>query len=324
MTSAAAPGSVADAELDKVERCLYELDPDGDRVATVLRDTLDQLYDGQRSGRWNYDQLHKTEKTHMGTLVEINLHREFGFADGDVTDYRIAGVQVDCKFSMSRGAWMLPPESVGHLCLVFWASDPESAWSAGLVRVDSTKLGPSNRDGKRRLTPESRALVRELWPDHGRLAENLLLHLDDATRTRIFAARARRGNQHGQARINELLRSVQGRIIRRAVVATVGQQDDFMKRVRGNGGSRTHLRSEGILVLGHQDNDPKVAEALGLPAPKKGEFVSARVVRVERKGDRRAAEITGMLWALAVEGEPVAPAPEVPRKRTREQSDDVG
>ncbi|MGQ0773526.1 MAG: NaeI family type II restriction endonuclease [Pseudonocardiales bacterium] len=93
MTSAAASGPAADAELDKVERCLYELDPDGDRVATVLRDTLDQLYDGQRSGRWNYDQLHKTEKTHMGTLVEINLHREFGFADGDVTDYRSGSYQ---------------------------------------------------------------------------------------------------------------------------------------------------------------------------------------------------------------------------------------
>ncbi|MGQ0773527.1 MAG: NaeI family type II restriction endonuclease [Pseudonocardiales bacterium] len=116
---------------------------------------------------------------------------------------------------------------------------------------------------------------------------------------------------------------MQGRIIRRAVVATVGQQDDFMKRVRGNGGSRTHLRAEGILVLGHQDNDPKVAEAPGLPKTKKGEFVSARVVRVEQKGDRRVAEIAGVLWALAVEGEPVVPAPDVPRKRTRKHGGDV-
>src|ERR1022692_627795 len=34
----------------------------------------------------------------MGTLVEINLHRQFGFEDGDVTDYRIAGIEVDCKY----------------------------------------------------------------------------------------------------------------------------------------------------------------------------------------------------------------------------------
>ena len=64
-----------DAELDAVEAELHRIDPAGAQVATVLRDTLDQLYDGQHTGRWSYDQLHKTEKTHMGTLVEINLHR---------------------------------------------------------------------------------------------------------------------------------------------------------------------------------------------------------------------------------------------------------
>ena len=62
-----------DAELDAVEAELHRLDPAGTQVATILRDTLDQLYDGQHTGRWSYDQLHKTEKTHMGTLVEINL-----------------------------------------------------------------------------------------------------------------------------------------------------------------------------------------------------------------------------------------------------------
>ncbi|MGH8574938.1 MAG: NaeI family type II restriction endonuclease, partial [Gammaproteobacteria bacterium] len=47
MTSTPASSSSADAELDKVEQRLYQLDPTGDRVAAVLRDTLDQLYDGQ-------------------------------------------------------------------------------------------------------------------------------------------------------------------------------------------------------------------------------------------------------------------------------------
>jgi len=47
-----------------------------------------------------------------------------------------------------------------------------------------------------------------------------------------------------------------------------------MKRARGNGGARTQLRAEGILVLGHQENDPLVAADLGLPAPEKGEFIS--------------------------------------------------
>src|SRR6476620_7983978 len=88
-----------DDELRGVAAEIRTLDPDGTRTAQVLRATLDQLYDGQRTGRYRWDQLHKTEKTHCGTLVEINLHREFDFADGATLDYRIAGVDVDCKYS---------------------------------------------------------------------------------------------------------------------------------------------------------------------------------------------------------------------------------
>src|SRR5713226_8073210 len=138
------PPGGADPELDAVHAELCRQDPTGDTVARVLRDTLDQLYDGQHSGRWKYEQLRKTEKTHMGTLVEINLHRQFGFDDGDATDYRIAGIEVDCKYSMSYGGWELPPEATGHLCLVITANDADSSWTAGLVRVRPTFLRPGS------------------------------------------------------------------------------------------------------------------------------------------------------------------------------------
>jgi Restriction endonuclease NaeI len=297
-----------------VETELYSIDPTGDRIAAVLRDTLDQLYDGQHTGRWRFEQLHKTEKTHMGTLVEINLHREFGFADGSITDYKIAGIEVDCKYSMNFGGWELPPEVMGHICLLITASDADSSWSAGLLRIEESYLrARTNRDSKRQLTAASRSNIRKLWPGHGRLQENLFLHLDPQLRDRILNARGRRGNQNGQARTNELFRLVQGRIIRRAELATVAQQDDFMKRARGNGGARTQLSVEGILVLGHQDNDPLVAAALGLVVPKKGELISARVVPA--RADRRdpVAMIEGQPWALARGGDPVVKAPVVPR-----------
>ena len=303
-----------DPDLEKVKAELYRLDPTGDHIARVLRDTLDQLYDGQHTGRWNYSQLHKTEKTHMGTLGEINLHRQFGFADGDVTDYRIADVEVDCKYSMTYGGWELPPEVIDHLCLVITASDAESSWSAGLIRVRASYLRPvPNRDAKRQLKAAARAHIRTLWPAHGRLAENLFLHLDADVRDRVFSARGTRGLQHGQAKTNELFRQVQERVISRAELATVAQQDDFMKRARGNGGARTVLQAEGILVLGHQDNDPLVAAALGLPVPRKGEFVSARVVPAHEDRDDPVAIIGGRPWALARPGDPQTPAPVIPR-----------
>jgi hypothetical protein len=309
------PSDEPDTELDMVEAELCRLDPEGEQFAMVLRDTLDQLYDGQRTGRWKYDQLHKTEKTYMGTLVEINLHRLFAFDDGEVTDYRIAGIEVDCKYSMTYGGWELPPEAIDHLCLLITASDEASSWSAGLIRVREEYLRERrNRDSKRQLTANARSRVRQLWPRHGHLAENVFLHMDPRDRERIFSAQARRGGQHGQAKTNELFRTVQRRIIRRAEVATVAQQDDFMKRARGNGGARTALQAEGILVLGHQDNDPLVAAALGLPVPRKGEFVSARVVPAHEDRDDPVAVIGGRRWALARRGDPRTPAPVIPRQ----------
>lgn len=305
-----------DPELDAVAAELHRLDPAGNRVARVLRDTFDQLYDGQHTGRWNFNDLHKTEKTHMGTLVEINLHREFDFEDGDTTDYRIAGVQVDCKYSMKPFGWMLPPEVINEIALLVTANDNTSTWQAGLVRVvpEATRTAP-NRDAKTSFSVAGRRGIRWLWPDHPGLAPNLFHQLDAETRDAILGAKARRGNQHGQARVNELFRRVHGRIIRRAELATVAQQDDFMKRARGNGGARTALRQEGVLVLGHQDNDPLVAAALGLPAPQKGELVAARVIPVCPDRTDAAVEIGGELWAVARPGDPAVPGPEVGRGR---------
>src|SRR5690242_20727699 len=105
-----------DPELESVRQSILSLDADGARSSRVLRDTIDQLLDGVHTGRYRWDQLYKTEKTHAGTLVEINLQREFGFEDGVDLDYRIAGADVDCKFSQTLGGWMIPPEAEGHLC----------------------------------------------------------------------------------------------------------------------------------------------------------------------------------------------------------------
>lgn len=72
----------ADAELSMVGMDLMVKDYDGARIAKVLRRTFDMLLDGQHTGRYRWRQLYKTEKIHFGTLVEINLQREFGFDDG--------------------------------------------------------------------------------------------------------------------------------------------------------------------------------------------------------------------------------------------------
>lgn len=281
-------------------------DPDGQRIGEVLRDTYDQLLDGQNTGRWDWLTLRKTEKTHMGTLVEINLHREFDFDDGDKMDYRIVGIDVDCKFSQAIGGWEMPPESLGHLCLVVWASDDLARWEAGLIRVREHLLRPGgNRDAKRRLTDEGESRILWLY-DKPALPENLLLHLSEDARERIFTAGS------GQRRINELFRSVTGRIIRRAVILTVAMQDDSLKRAR-DARLPKHLGSEGYLVLGHQEQDPLVAAALDLPVPRKGEFISVRVVPHHGEACAGVAEISGTLWRVADPHDAPGVAPQLSR-----------
>jgi hypothetical protein len=100
------------------------------------------------------------------------------------------------------------------------------------------------------------------------LPANFLSTIQDDVRRQIMSHR-----RSGQARINELFRLVQGRIIPRNALETVARQLDPMKRMRD---ARTPLLKEGILVLGHQDGDPDTARQYGLPVPKKGEAISVR------------------------------------------------
>jgi hypothetical protein len=288
-----------DIELAQVVGRLKQLDPDGSRFGRVLRDTLDQLLDGQRTGRYAETELRKTEKTHMGTLVEINLHRAFDFADGSATDYRIDGIEVDCKFSRSFGGWEIPLEAYGHLCLVIWADDQQSRWSAGVVRIrDELLMSSQNRDRKRRLNPDGIARIAWLHKD-AELPENLLLHLPERDRDRIFSHRA------GQARVNELFRIVQRRIVSRTAVLTVAQQKDAPKRVRD---ARRHLRREGTIILGHQGDHPRIAQTLRLPKPAKGEWVSIRVVRASPSASD-AIKIAGQVYRRAEADDAPEPAP---------------
>ncbi|WP_374774178.1 NaeI family type II restriction endonuclease [Streptomyces sp. NBC_01310] len=298
-----------DPELAAVYERLLRLDPAGERFSTVLRDTIDQLLNGEVTGRYDWKSLFKTEKTHAGTLVEINLQREFAFDDGTDMDYKIAGVEVDCKYSQQFGGWMIPPEAVGHLCLLVWADDYQSRWSAGLLRIKEEWLNRgNNRDMKLTVKAEHRNKI--LWLFHqAALPENVLLHLSEGTRDAVLSFSS------GQKRVNELFRRVQNRRIGRGVVRTVAQQSDYMARVReAKGRARTVLREEGILIPGHYSSHQSVARALGAEVPRPGELVSFRVAEARPHHVRRPrVELDGRTWVLADESDPRQAAPFLPK-----------
>ena len=296
-----------DSELERVVATLTRIDPSGERFARVFRSTFDQLYDGQRTGRYKWEQLFKTEKTHFGTLIEINLQREFEFDDGEILDFRIAGVEVDCKYSFREGGWMLPPESWGHLIMVAIADDRASEWSVGVVRVRPIYLRDGrNRDGKSGLNPEGREAIRWIFRKAG-FSPNVLLQLPRVQVDDLMAMSS------GQQRVDELFRIAEGRKVHRNAIATVAQQSDYMKRVRYNGGSRSNLRPEGYLIIGGDySSHRKIADEFGGPVPGPGEVVSFRVVAAS-SDDPIAVELDGGKWRRVEAGDAsIGPAPLLP------------
>lgn len=290
---------------------LLRLDPTGARTGNAFREAFDQVYDGERTGRWDYTQLMKTEKTHLGTLVEIWLQREFRFRDGDRLDYSIAGEEVDAKWSRNLYEWEIPLEmytEYDEVALVLWANEDTVRWAAGLMRMSDAVLKPlgRQRDQKRRLNDVGRDRI--VWVHRDKtFVRNTLLHIDPAVAAWIAAA------ESGQAAVNILFREVQGVLIDRASFVAAGQQVDAAKRVRD---ARGALRSEGIVIFGHYRPHPDLAASLGLPRPSLGGFVSARLT-LSAPGDvRPSAVIDGGRWRIADPVDRPVIAPRLPRQGT--------
>jgi hypothetical protein len=295
---------VAPSRGDDVERVAgwFTGHPDlEERFSAVFRQSLDEVMDGQRTGRYDVNVLEKTEKTYLGTKVEIVCRAAFGLARGEKMDYRVSGVDVDAKFSLD-GKWMIPREATGHLCLLMAANDRESVFTVGLVRIREEILTQGgNRDNKRNISAAGRGAIKWLFK-HGKLRKNLLLGLDDATRNALENVSA------GQNRVDQLFRQVHGRIIDRNAVVTAAKQLDAPKRVRD---ARHRLASEGVIIMGHQSESPRIAKALKLPVPEKGTWVAARVVPAPRATDRPQVLIGNANYVVAEPGEPRHPAPSI-------------
>jgi hypothetical protein len=297
-----------DPELWAVHATMKAMDPGGVRTGYAIREALDQIYDGQRTGRWDYTQLMKTEKTHVGTLVEIWLQREFGFRDGRELDFQIAGVDVDCKWSLNLYDWEIPLEMYSRgdkIALVVWANEYTARWASGLIRISETVLKPPGRqrDGKRRLNEHGRDRI--VWIEPGAdLVKNTLLHVNDPAKLELIAYATK-----GQTAVNSLFRELTGQLVNRATVFTAAQQVDSAKRVRD---ARKKLRSEGIVIFGHYTPHPQMAQELGLPAPTLGRFVSTRLSPWRPEDPEPSTEIDGARWRRSRPDDPAIEAPTLP------------
>jgi hypothetical protein len=290
-----------DTALLEVAEELRTLDPHGALTAQVLRDTFDQIYDGQRTGRYSIDRLAKTERTHIGTLVEINMQRRFRYNDGVTLDFSIAGHDVDAKYSMHFGGWMIPVEAQDKLCMLLSADDLDGTWSLGVIRARSAILNKPNRDLKRTIIRSHLSEALWLFRDAS-LPENTILQLPVADQAAIALAPA------GNARVAELMRRAEGKQVNRSSIEATAQQKDSMKRVRANGGAADVLAKEGFLLLsGTRLASQRVAHDLGLPVPGPGtgNFVPVRVTPAEDVADDPVAVIDGVRFRRWRPGDPI-------------------
>ncbi|OHC44463.1 MAG: hypothetical protein A2092_07975 [Rhodobacteraceae bacterium GWE1_64_9] len=241
-----------------------------EKLPLMLRDCVDAVIQTPKTGRRCYDELEKTEKTYIGTRVEIDLRAMLRLPKGKL-DTRILGHDVDIKHTMG-GNWMIPTEAVDQPCLLVAADEDRARCYLGLIVARPAYLtAGQNKDAKKSLSAEGFAHILWLICD-APCPPNFWRTVPPDAVERIFAGTT------GNARIMALFREVQGRPITRDVIDATAQQKDFMRRLRadGGGGTRDRLAQEGILLLnGHYDG-PQIA-ALGLPACAASEFISIRM-----------------------------------------------
>lgn len=241
--------------------------------APLVRQSINEVLDGPRTGRWGFEQLEKTEKTYVGTKVEIVTRTALKLEHAGLMDLEIAGHPVDVKWSMSS-RWEIPREAVGHLCLCIGGRANLSLFQVGLIRcIESHLKTKGNQDGKRTLSPEGRAAM--LWlVEPTPIPPNFVAEMAPEIRRVVMS------EPTIQKRVTRLFLELPRTPIPRDAIRTVAQTEgDPMRRVRADAHAGDPLR--GYKVLSAKYANP-IAEALGYPRLKRDEFMSVPAFEVQR------------------------------------------
>lgn len=228
----------SDHALSEVQRSLLAKPDLLGIVGRAIRKSFDEVIDGPRTGRYRIEQLEKTEKTYIGTKVEIVLRAGLELERGRVLDNLIANHEVDTKFTVGS-TWTIPQEAFEKLCLLVTGDDNTGMCKIGLLRMTSEVLNNGeNRDGKKSVSALGK--TRITWLAQGPMPRNFMLSLPEVEREIIMSAPS------GKKAIKALFQNATGRLIPRSVIEQVAQQKDSLKRARE---AKAILATEGIQVL---------------------------------------------------------------------------
>jgi hypothetical protein len=179
----------------------------------VIRQAIDEVVDGPRTGRWSITQLSKTEKTFVGTKVEIIILAALNLKRGKL-DTEIEGHSVDVKWSMYL-QWEIPTEAVDHICLVLGTDKQGSKFSVGVVRCTEDRLNKGkNKDSKRTLSKAGKCYIRWIVRSAD-LEPNFIASLEPEIRDDIML------QETARERVRRFLHHMKGKAFPRSALDTV-------------------------------------------------------------------------------------------------------
>ena len=229
-----------------------------EKLRSFFRSAIDEVIDTARTGRFFLRQLEKTEKTYLGTKFENLLRDWLQVPRGIVLDLLIGGQEVDVKSTTGgKSNWMIPREAIDQLCILLRVNEELSKCAIGLARARTGYLrAGTNQDKKTSFSAAGTANIWWLVSDFD-YTPNFWSLIDATLRSRIMSA------GKGTKRLAALFEFCVGMPISRVQVAAVAAQDDYMKRLRRNGGARDILAPKGIAIL-YSETDRVLMHQLGL------------------------------------------------------------
>ncbi len=215
-----------------------------EKLRSFFRSAIDEVIDTARTGRFFLEEAEKTEKTYLGTKFEILLRDWLQVPRGVVLDLLIGGREVDVKSTTGGGSgWMIPLEALDQFCILLRVNEKLAKCAVGLVRARPAYLRSSTNQDKK--TSFSAAGTANIWwlVSNFAYTPNFWSLISADLRQRIMSSGA------GTKRLATLFENCLGMPVSRVQVAAIAAQDDFMKRIRRNGGARDILAPMGIAIL---------------------------------------------------------------------------
>lgn len=229
-----------------------------EKLRSFFRSAIDEVIDTARTGRYFLSDLEKTEKTYLGTKFEILLRDWLQVPKGVAMDFLIGGREVDVKSTTGgKSGWMVPLEAKDQLLILLRINEDRSTCAVGLVRARAEYLrSGENRDRK---TSFSAAGTQNIWwmVQDFSYTPNFWTLISANLRDQIMHPKG------GTERLSVLFESCLETPVSRVLIASIAAQDDFMKRIRKNGGARDNLAPKGIAIL-YSETDRELMHRLGL------------------------------------------------------------